>query len=196
VRIAAAALGLVLAAAGSVRADRPYARAARVVYLGRALAAVRDLGAERRRALEDELLRAGRSRCRATLGARALDCLLATAAAACGARPPAERAACHLAADVILTNQLAEEELVDEDTRARLLEASGDFRGAMRAELRLRHAALAAELALARPTGDLPARVDALCADRARDLAYQRCAAAIVWYVGSRAGPPAAASAP
>lgn len=183
--IAVAAAALCIAA--PARAERPYARPARLAYLADALAAVRALGPSGRRALEDELHQGARRRCRADQGEPTAACLVGLARARCAAEPPARQPACHLAADVALANRLAEPEMVDEATRARFVGQGADYREAMRAELLRRRTTLAAEFALAEPgpDGELPARIDRFCARRDRPLAWQRCAAALVWTVGS-----------
>jgi hypothetical protein len=161
-----------------------YARPRRVAYLDRALAALRSLGAGGRRSLEEEVHAGARRRCRADRQTPSITCLIEVAGATCGARPVAARASCHLAADVIVTNLLAEEEMVDEGTRARLV-GQGDYRGRLRAALAARHRTLAADLVLAQPAGALPDRIDRFCTD-AGELAWQRCAAALLWYLAEQ----------
>jgi hypothetical protein len=194
-RAAALAIAVALCgAAAPVAADRSYTRPARLAYLARALRSVRELGAELV-ALDDGLHTDARRRCRAEVAEPSVACLIAAARARCDGGPSARRPACHLAADVAVTNLLAESELVDEATRMRLVNSGGDYRGAMRVELARRRAGLVADLALSQPgsEADLPARIDRFCASRDRDLAWQRCAAAVVWYIG---GYPATGDAP
>ena len=170
-------------------APTPYARDARVAYLSRAIEAVRGLGAAGRRQLQDALYTGARGRCRAALGPPAVACTLEVARAAC-----ADRAPCHLAADVILTNQRAETEVVDEPTRMRLVASATDYHTALLAELDARYAAIAAALALAEPTpitaASLPARIDRFCARAGGAPDYPRCAAALVWYIAPRMESP------
>ena len=182
VAIALAALGALAAPAA---ADPSYARPARLAYLAGALRAVGELGAERD-ALDDALHTDARRRCRADATQPSVACLIDAARARCDGGSPTSRPACHRAADVALTNLLSESELVDEATRVRLVSAGGDYRAAMRVELARRRAALVADMALSQPGADaeLPARIDRYCAARERALAWQRCAAAIVWYIG------------
>jgi hypothetical protein len=177
---------LVGALAAPARSGSPYAADARVAYLREALDAVRGLGPDGRRALEDGLYTGARTRCRAALGPPTTACLLDLARSTC-----AGDAGCERAADVVLVAILSENDLVDEATRIRLVGQSADYRAAMRAELHARRAALAAELVLAEPGGDdeLPARIDRFCRTRERDPAWQRCAAALVWYIGSEGQP-------
>jgi hypothetical protein len=186
-RCAIIIIAVALCFAAPARAARPYARPARIAYLADALAAVRALGPAGRRALEDELQQGARRRCRGDQGEPSAACLVGLARARCAAEPAPRQPACHLAADVVLANRLAEPEMVDEATRARFVGQGADYREAMRAELSIRRANLAAEFALAEPgpDGELPARVDRFCARRDRPLAWQRCVAALVWTIGS-----------
>lgn len=172
------------------RAAADHGRRDRVAYLSRAVDAVRHLGGAGRGALSDVMQTGARRRCRADRGEPSIACLIDMARAHCEAQPPAARAACHVAADVVVTNLLSESELVDKATRVRFVSQGGDYRAAMRAELLVRHAALAADLILAEPgaDGDLPARIDRFCARPDRELAWQRCAAALVWYIGAHDG--------
>ena len=109
---------------------------------------------------------------------------------------------CVAAADVVLTNQHAESDLVDEPTRIRLVRTSADYHAAIVRELAARQALLAAELVLA-PPAEAGARIEALCTRRDRDvhrcapnaggcvasLPYQRCAAGLVWFVATDGAP-------
>lgn len=184
-------LAVVAMLAGPARAEAPgYGREQRVAYLERALGAVRAMAPAEVIALEDALQAGARNQCKASYGLPPVNCLLQVANTYCEARPSAERSGCHLVADVALTNQLGETEWVDERTRIKLMNASGGFRVAMRAELRTRYAALAAEMTLT-ASGASPAdRIDGLCAGTRRTLTWQRCAAAITWYIGTHRGDP------
>jgi hypothetical protein len=183
---------LLLAVAPAPAAAGPYAADQRAAAVGRALAAVRDLGPAGRAALEQELYEGGRTVCRAGMGVPPLSCLLGMARKVCEARPAAARDACHRVADVLVTNSLAETELVSEAERMKLLASASDFRAALREQLARRYAALAADLALTEPgaDADLPARIDRFCASRDRRLAWQRCVAGLVWWIGSHEGGP------
>jgi hypothetical protein len=124
-------------------------------------------------------------------------CLGEVARRACGGKP-----GCLAAADLVLTNEHAETDLVDEQTRMRLVRTSADYHAAILGELRGRQALLAAELALT-PPGETAARIDRFCVERDREvhrcapgdrgcvpsLPYQRCAAGLVWYVASDGAP-------
>jgi len=171
----------------------PFARDTRIAHLDRALAALRGLGGAA--AFERELHEATRKNCHATEPTTA--CARTQARAICAAKPDA--AGCIAAADIVLTNQHAANALVDEQTRVKLVRSSTDYHGALLHELHAIYALLAAEFALAVPgsDSDLAARIDQFCRERDREvhrcapgaracvpsLPWQRCAAALVWYV-------------
>ena len=164
----------------------------RVSQLARALAAVHDLGSTGRDHLELELYTAARTRCHAEVAPPAPACLVAAATELCHGDPT-----CEAAAEVAAANARATNDWVDEATRARLVRSSADYRAALAVELHRRFAVLAAELALA--GGRDAAAIDRLCRDRDRaihvcrdddtecvpSLPWSRCAAALVWFVGS-----------
>lgn len=179
-----------LASAQPAGAPSPYAHDERVAYIQAALDAVGGL-ASRRDDLERALYQGAREQCRAALATPTIACTIDVATAACASY--ADAVPCRVAADVILTNQRAESEWVDEPTRMQLIGAGTDYHAAVLAELDVRFGALAAELALAEPTAvtatGLAARIDRFCATRDRGPDWQRCVAALVWYVGARLEP-------
>lgn len=177
--------GLVAAAAAG-----PYAADARIAGIDQTLAALQAWPTPQTRALADNLRAGARTECKAGYGAPPVGCLIEMAAATCAQRPEAEQGACRLIADVIVTNMLAEDERVDRARRVELMSRSDDFRAAMDAELSGRYADLAAEMLLDRGPAALDrpaAAIDGFCAARARThaLAWQRCVAALVWYIGT-----------
>lgn len=114
---------------------------------------------------------------------------------------------CLAVADVVITNQHSEKSMLDETTRMRLVRESADYHLAVIAAMEARWAVLASELALISPSGSLAARIDQLCRQRDREvrpcstadangtaansggkpacvgtIAYQRCAAGLVWF--------------
>ncbi len=163
----------------------------RAAYVGRALAAVEQLGAGRD-ALAAKIYTAARTQCHSDNAAPTIACLIDAARAQC-----AGDASCLPAADVIATNLRSVDAFVDEVTRVRLLRSSADYRVALAAELRRRYGVLAAELVLAGGSDEARA-IDQLCMHRdaavhvcepgATDcipsVPYARCVAALVWYVG------------
>lgn len=200
-RRVAVLLGAVLASSAFARSDgpAPYVREDRVAHLDAALSAFAALGPDGTRAFEAEVYQAMRTRCKPTgMQPPPVVCLEAVASGVCAAKPDA--AGCAAAADVVVTNLHAENALVPETTRMRLVAAGADYHGAMLREMRSRHALLASELALATPgSAATGARIDRFCAERDREgvscepgaklcvpsLPWQRCVAGLVWYVST-----------
>jgi hypothetical protein len=188
-----------LACAALVRADAqpapgPYHADARRAHLARALTAARALGPDGRAGLERALYDGGRARCRATTDLPAAACMIDLARAECATR--GDRGGCHAFADAIIVNQRAETEVVDRATRMRVVAGAADYHAGMLAEVAKRHAVLAADFvvagAAAHGPGDaaaLAARIDRFCAARGAAPDYQRCAAALVWYIATEESP-------
>ena len=185
-----------------------WADQAHIDYVAQVLEAVRTRGPEGRAALERDLYTAARTQCRSGALPPAVDCLVTAARDVCRGDYH-----CELAADVIVENLRAANDWVDAQTRARLVRESTDYRAALAGELHKRYAALAAELVLAETfdagtqvganTGTAASRaqaaaIDHLCATRDRavhactggdtacvpSIAWSRCVAALVWFVG------------
>jgi hypothetical protein len=191
-------LAVTLAASATAHAD-----ASRASYVARALAAVHALGADGRARLERDVYEATRARCHTDVAPATVACSIDAARAACDGA--ADHDACALAADVVAEDLRAAGDLVDDATRARLVRTSSDYRAALAAELHRRYALLAAELALDPAAGRDPAgAIDRLCARRDErvhacapgdaacipSLAWPRCVAALIGYVGGDGGAP------
>lgn len=192
-RSAALAIALLPAIAA---AEPTYAESARVAHLRASMDALAKLGPERA-TLERELNEAVRTKCRVNATRPATSCMIEVGRATCASK--AERATCIAAADIMLTNQHAETDLLDDVTRMRLVRGSTDYHAAVLAEMWARQALLASELVLA-PPAEPAARLDAFCIGRDRtahacepgakacvpSLAYQRCAAGLVWFLANQ----------
>lgn len=172
--------------------------------------------------LETELALAARKRCGGGANqVPKLPCLLEVGAKLCQDGQDGKPAGlsktpetCAAAVDVMLVNLRSAGEFVDEATRVRLVRSATDYHAALLAELRKRYAALAAELVIEDPdaTATLPASaasLDRFCARRDHrpkpprcdqpsatcvpSLSWQRCVAALAWFVTSaplKAGTP------
>jgi hypothetical protein len=125
-------------------------------------------------------------------------CLLEAASQNCKQLPDDARERCRRASDVIATNLLAERVFVPDDARYQIMSKQHDARAAIERELQRRHAALVAELAMSErfpgpraDTAALAVAIDGFCADVAgtRELSWQYCVAAIVWFVASDGAP-------
>jgi hypothetical protein len=169
----------------------PYARDARVAHLERALAELRALGPARD-AFELELHEATRVRCRPTATPASTACAIEVARAACSNRP--DPAACAAAADVVITNQHAEHDLVDEQTRVRLVRTSANYHASILAELRAVFALLAAEFALAHG-GDATAPSERFREEPGERLRIAALGAAIDQFCATREAPRCASGA-
>lgn len=209
--VGAALLALLVAAAGA-RAGG-YAPEQRAAHVQQALTALVALGEDRDR-LETALAAAARQRCGAT-GDQVpkLPCLLEVGAQLCRGGSYGGAEACAAAVDVMLVNLRSAGELVDEATRVRLVRGAADYHAALLAELRKRYAALAAEWLIEDPEAAAAApasapSLDRFCARRdyrpkpprcdqpsetcVPSLSWQRCVAALAWFVTS---PPLAVGA-
>lgn len=133
-----------------------------------------------------------RNKCQAPEMTLRVGCLLEAAAQNCKPLPADARERCYRTSDVIATNQLSERVFVPNDMRYQLMSKAGDARVAIARELHRRHAALVTELAMSPgfpgPRADgkaLATAIDRFCSDVAgtRDLSWQYCVAAIVWFV-------------
>ena len=107
---------------------------------------------------------------------------------------PTTQARCKTIIDIAATNFLGESSFVPAAERTRLVETAEHFRVALDRELTRRYARLALSMMAAAPTGSLTdspsslARaIDGFCVSRARQatLSYQRCSAALVWFIAS-----------
>jgi hypothetical protein len=196
-RAAAVTLAWILVWAAPASAEPTYAETARIAHLRASLDALAKLGPARG-GLELELHDAVRTKCRVNTTRPATACMIEVGRNACAAR--SDRATCVAAADVMLTNQHAETDLIDDITRMKLVRGSTDYHAAIGAEMWARYALLASELVLAPPAAEPAARIDAFCTGRDRtvhacepgakacvpSIAYQRCAAGLVWFVANQ----------
>ena len=190
------ALLLLLALASTAHAEPTYAETARVAHLRASLDALAKLGPART-TLEIELNNAVRTKCRVNTARPATTCMAEVGRAICAAKP--DRATCVAAADVMLTNQHAETDMIDDITRMKLVRGSTDYHAAIGAEMWARYALLASELVLA-PAAEPAVRIDAFCVGRDRmvhacepgakacvaSVAYQRCASGLVWFLANQ----------
>jgi hypothetical protein len=176
------------------RAEPVYAPEQRVAYLAAALEALASIDASTLRDTERYIYLVERNQCQAPIAALRLGCLLEAAGRSCRQRAAAQRAACDAISDILITNRLSEGEFVSRKTRYDLMSKASDYREAMVRALRRRYATLALELGLSDPEtrrADQPeklaAAIDKYCLEVAstRSMAWQHCAAALVWFIGT-----------
>jgi hypothetical protein len=186
---------VVLALCGVVHAEP---RPARGAYIAELLEALRGMDRASLANTRKYIQVVERNKCQAPEMTLRVGCLLEAAVQNCKQLPGDARERCRRASDVIATNLLAERVFVPDDVRYQLLTRQRDARFAIARELHRRRAALVAELAMSEffpgpraDAGALAAGIDGFCTDVAgtRDLSWQYCVAAIVWFVASDGAP-------
>ena len=139
-----------------------------------------------------------RNKCQAPEMTLRVGCMLEAAEQNCKQMPADARERCQRASDVIATNQLAERVFVPNDVRYQIMSKQRDARTAIARELHRRYALLVTELAMSDyfpgPNADakaLAGSIDRYCTEVAgtRDLSWQYCVAAIVWFVATDGSP-------
>lgn len=172
-----------------------YAPDERQLYLVRALEAIR---ATDEQTLADRikyLSAMERNKCGSAFRRLRVQCLIEAAARNCRSIKDKEKQEhCNLYSDVIVTNALAEKQMIPEEERFRIMQKNRDYRSALRSELRGMYGSLAAAFRVSSQyncdPGDskcLAKAIDAYCLDRAdrQNLAWQHCAAGLVWFIGT-----------
>jgi hypothetical protein len=180
-----------LALRGPAHAEPPPARAA---YIAELIEAIRGTDRTALANTRKYIQVVERNKCQAPEMTLRVGCLLEAAGQNCKQLPGDARERCRHASDVIATNLLAERVFVPNDVRFQIMSKQRDARSAIARELHRRYAGLVAELAMSEffpgpraDTAALAAGIDGFCTDVAgtRDLSWQYCVAAIVWFVAS-----------
>jgi hypothetical protein len=139
-----------------------------------------------------------RNKCQAPEQSLRVACILEAASRNCRQATKELREQCLRVSDVIATNRLSERLFLPKDVRYQIVSRQRDYRTALARELVRRHALLVAELAMSRhfPGGRadsaaLAAGIEGYCRDIAgtRDLSWQHCVAAVVWFIGTDGAP-------
>jgi hypothetical protein len=191
------ALLLVLATFSAALADTPAPggrRDQRVGYIAQLLAAIRATDPTTLADTEKYITAVERNNCRAPEQSLRLGCLLEAVAQNCRQRDATLRERCQRISDVLVTNRLSEPVFIPKDVRYQLLDENRDFKLALRRELRAQYAVRVTEFAMSpHYPGDkasdaaLAAGIDGYCTTVAgtRELSWQYCVAAIVWFIGT-----------
>lgn len=186
---------VVLALCGVAHAEP---RPARAAYIADLLEALRGMDRASLANTRKYIQVVERNKCQAPEMTLRVGCLLEAAGQNCKPLAADARERCRRASDVIATNLLAERVFVPDDVRYQIMTRQHDARVAIARELHRRYAALVAELAMSEffpgpraDTAALAAGIDGFCTDVAgtRDLSWQYCVAAIVWFVASDGAP-------
>ena len=182
---------VVLALCGVAHAEP---RPARAAYIAELIEALRGMDRASLANTRKYIQVVERNKCQAPEMTLRVGCLLEAAGQNCKPLAGDARERCRRASDVIATNLLAERVFVPDDVRYQIMTRQRDARAAIARELHRRHAALVAELAMSEffpgpraDTAALAAGIDGFCTDVAgtRDLSWQYCVSAIVWFVAS-----------
>lgn len=185
----AALVVLALCAAARSHAEP---RPARAAYIAELLQAIRAIDPATLANARKYIQVLERNKCQAPEMTLRVGCLLEAAAQNCNQLRGDAREHCRRASDVIATNVLAERVFVPDDVRYQIMSKQRDARTAIARELHRRYAALVAELAMSEffpgpraDTAALASGIDGFCSDVAgtRDLSWQYCVAAVVWFV-------------
>jgi hypothetical protein len=169
-------------------------RPARAAYIADLIDAIRGIDRAALANMRKYIQIVERNKCQAPEMTLRVGCLLEAVGQNCKQLPGDARERCRQASDVIATNLLAERVFVPDDVRYQIMSKQRDARSAIGRELHRRYAALVAELAMSEffpgPRADpaaLATGIDGFCTDVAgtRNLSWQYCVAAIVWFVAS-----------
>jgi hypothetical protein len=178
---------MLLITAGLAAAAPPttHGAAERVAHLERLLAVVRASDAATRGRAEAWVRALERGQCAAASERQAVECLIGAARRYCRRSGPD----CPLLLDAVITNVLADRQLIPDARRYELMQGAPDPRAAVAAELRRLQGALAVDLRLrmgeADDDAELARHIDRFClisAD-ATNLPWQACAASLVWFL-------------
>jgi hypothetical protein len=187
----------VLGAIASAHAEAPTLgarRDERIAYIAKLLEAIRASDPTTVADTAKYITAVERNNCRAPEQNLRLGCLLEAVSQNCRQRDVAVRERCQRVSDVIVTNRLSEPIFIPKDVRYKLLNEHRDFKLALSRELRAQYAVRVVELTMSRhyPGKDasdaaLAAGIDGYCTTAAgtRELSWQYCVAAIVWFVGT-----------
>lgn len=188
---------LLVLASGAALADTPSLGARRddrVAYITTLLEAIRASDPTMVANTAKYITAVERNNCRAPEQNLKVGCLLEAVAQNCRQRDAAARERCRRISDVIVTNRLSEPIFIPKDVRYNLLNEHRDFKLALSRELRAQYAIRVTELAMSRhfpgagaSDAQLAAGIDGYCTDVSgtRELSWQYCVAAIVWFVGT-----------
>ncbi len=171
---------------------------AHVPYIAELLDAIRTIDRQTLANTASYIQVTERNKCQAPEQSLRVGCLLEAASRNCKAQGVAQKR-CDRVSDLLVTNRLSEELFVPTDVRYEIMSKAKDYRTEIVRELDRRYAILVAELAMspAFPGShadgqQLATAIDAYCHDVAgtREMSWQYCVAAIVWFVGTGGGKP------
>jgi hypothetical protein len=173
-----------------------YSPDARAIYISSALEAIEDADKKTLADASNYISAMDRNRCRSAFRRLRAQCLIDAAARNCKSLPADKREPCAIYLDIVVTNTLAEQQMLSEAERHAIMEKNRDYKSALRLELQRRYGSLAAGFRLSKyyscgagsaNRACLAAAIDGYCRDQAdqQTLAWQHCAAALVWFIAT-----------
>jgi hypothetical protein len=198
---AAAAIALSLAVPGAARGDAPTAPASpgepeRAAYIAGLLDAITTIDRDALVNTSNYIYATERNKCQSPDVALRVGCLLEASTRNCAHGDAALREQCKRVSDVVVTNRLGEKAFVSDDVRYDIMANNRDFKTAFARELHRRYAILVAEFSMSRhfpgsaaDHAGLATGLEAYCRDveGTRQLAWQTCISAVVWFIAGEA---------
>jgi len=188
-------LALVVASFSS-RATEPYLDENRVAYVERALEAFRQTKLQKIMNTYRYINVVERNNCRSTLSDLKVQCLLSFARKNCSAlNGVKQKENCKLYSDIVVVNKLSEHAFINRSERYHVTRNSGDdFRTALTNRLQQKYGNLVTDFFLT-PRSNcekddlecLATGLDQFCLDytNAKNLSWQYCVSASVWFIGT-----------
>ena len=171
----------------------PYVDITRVAYVESALNAVQNAPSEVLQQAHANLAVYERGACVSASQRLRSECLMSAAKRFCLKRPKVELPECALYTDVVVSNLIAEKQLIPTDERYEIMKRSKDWRREMARKTRRLQGALAADFGLqagiSADNATLSKKIDSYCTTSAdqTNLSWQTCVASLAWFIGSRA---------
>jgi hypothetical protein len=168
---------------------RTHDAAARVAYIESALAAVAATSPAARREAGEYARAMAHGACSTGMQRLKVECLMTAGRRYCENRDAATARRCNLTLDVIVSNVIADEQLITPDKRYQIMRAYKDYRQKLAEETRSIEGALAVDFRLSMGTLDSDAQlapaIDKFCLASAdsTSLAWPSCVSSLVWFI-------------
>jgi hypothetical protein len=186
---AAIVCALALAATGRAAAEPTYRAEARAAYIAGALAAISESSADALHQASDYARALARGGCASGSQRLKVECLMTAARRYCRGRTDVDARRCPPMMDVIVSNVLADEQLITMTKRYEIMRRFKDYRRELARELRRIQGALAVDFRLrmgdAEDDPTMAKNIDAYCLATSDDtnLAWQTCVSSLVWFI-------------
>jgi hypothetical protein len=186
-------LALLMVSASGATPPVTHGAVERVAYVKAALAAVAATPSEVLNQSIEYARVLARGACSSGAQRLKVECLMTATRRYCKNRGEAEASRCQLDLDVIISNVLADEQLISAERRYQIMRANRDYRRALAHELRRIQGALAVDFRLrmgeAEDDDSLAKHIDQYCLSSSDEtnLAWQTCVSSLVWFIRSAA---------